>query len=356
MGNRMLLASLLACLTLAGAEDNALSADERAAGYDLLFNGIDLHGWHGYRRDTAPSGWSVRTDLPLGPRIQNGNGEKLYLLSDRKYQNFDLKFDAQTPINGESGVHIRFEETATTPYDHISGPLFQICGPYNVDCVMDTHHFGSCYDMFAPIASLRETWPNPPGTWNRIRIVAFDSDIVHYGNGKKLLEYRIGSPEFLDAYSKSKYSNDGNNGRYYDIHPGGFALQHRGDTGIAYRNIKAKELSAHPFLREFQATGKWPDSLPQDFAFGLAASGIPVRDREKPSGIHASALASGSLLIEAGNDLDGFEAWNLEGRALPYRKLSDKAYLVERGEGAAGVILIRLKANGRIYPKRIGPF
>ena len=36
---------------------NTLTAEERAGGCELLFDGESLAGWRGYRRDTAPGGW-----------------------------------------------------------------------------------------------------------------------------------------------------------------------------------------------------------------------------------------------------------------------------------------------------------
>ena len=121
--------------------------------------------------------------------------------------------------------------------------------------------------MFPVASTIRITWYNPPGSWNQLRIIAYDSSYVHYGNGKKLLEYKIGTQAYLQAYNESKYVSDGNNGRYYHIHPGGILLQHHGEPGITFRNIKIKELNMHPFNREFK-DGKWPDALAQTFVFG----------------------------------------------------------------------------------------
>ena len=42
---------------------NTLTADEKAAGWKLLFDGKSLAGWRSYKTETAPGGWSVQ----LGP-------------------------------------------------------------------------------------------------------------------------------------------------------------------------------------------------------------------------------------------------------------------------------------------------
>ena len=40
---------------------NALTAAEKAAGWQLLFDGKTLDGWRGYRRETLPdAGWEIK--------------------------------------------------------------------------------------------------------------------------------------------------------------------------------------------------------------------------------------------------------------------------------------------------------
>lgn len=38
---------------------NKLTPEEEAAGWQLLFNGQDLKGWHNFKRDTIRPGWQV---------------------------------------------------------------------------------------------------------------------------------------------------------------------------------------------------------------------------------------------------------------------------------------------------------
>lgn len=337
-------AAILLAVALGGAgaqEHNKLTQDEAAAGYDLLFNGLDLDNWHAYRTDKVTDAWTIKTNAPLGVRIENGNGSTLPILTDKKYTNFDLKVDVQTPAAGNSGIFTRYEEVATQSGNARSGPELQICGPSHSDCVGATKHFGSCYDMFGVKESIRTTWYNPPGQWNQIRIVAFDSNYVHYGNGKKLLEYKIGTADFLRAYNESKYVSDGNNGRYYHIHPGGILLQHHGEIGISFRNLKARELEVHPFKREFP-DGKWPETLPQEFAFGKVSNGVAAGGPRGASAISARRMASGATLITVPAGHAGFAALSLDGRAIPFQRVSDGVYSIGRQRHATGVVIVRM--------------
>lgn len=332
-------------VSAAGAqEQNKLTTEETQAGYDLLFNGVDLSNWHAYRLTAVTDAWTVKSNAPLGPRIENGNGNKLPILTNKKYTNFDLKFDFQTPVDGNSGVFTRYEEVATQPGNARSGPEFQVCGPRDTDCATPVAHPGSCYDMFGVKESIRNSWYNTPGTWNQARIVAFDSNYVHYGNGKKLLEYKIGTPEFIRAYNESKYVSDGNNGRYHHIHPGSFLLQHHGEIGMTFRNLKARELTVHPFKREF-ADGKWPEELPQAFVFG-ATTAVAAPGRPASAEISTRQAGSGVTLVSVHSRHADFSAAGIDGRAVPHRKVSEGVYSISRQDGASGIVILRLRAGG----------
>ncbi len=330
-----------ALISFSGAQEaNTLSSAETEAGYDPLFNGKDLNNWHAYRSDKVTDAWRVKTDAPLGPRIENVAGEKRSIMTDNKYQNFDIKIDVKVTRDGNSGIFTRYEETALTEKDARSGPEFQVCGPENNDCSLEKRHFGSVYDLFGVSSSIRDTWYNAHGQWNQIRIVAFDSNYAHYGNGKKLLEYKIGTAEFIKAFNASKYANDVNNRRYYHIHPGAIMLQHHGEHGMAFRNLKAKELTVHPFLKEFP-DGKWPEELPQDFVFGPPTTSLGSGMELVPSQITARHRGSGAIMVSVPLGHIDFQVTDVHGRQVPFIEMGEGRYSLSRHEGKFGIVVIR---------------
>jgi len=331
---------------------NELTQEETDAGYDLLFNGKDLSNWHAYRKPQVTDAWTVKTNAPLGARIENGDGTKDPILTNKKYKNFDIKMEVQTPANGNSGIFTRYEETATSSANARSGPEYQVCGPSHSDCAGGLHTYGTCYDMFPVKSNLVSTWYKAPGNWNQIRIIAYDSNYVHYGNGKKLLEYKIGSADFLRAYNASKYVSDGNNGRYYDIHAGGILLQHHGETGITFRNMKAKELTVHPFLKDFP-DGKWPDTLSQDFVFEKATVGLTESRGSADAAIALSYSSEERALIRiTGRHVD-VRVLSLSGKVLPYTRLGGGEYAVDRRNLGGGIALVRAKVDGKTLSRLI---
>lgn len=66
------LAALAVPVMLAAEAANTVSAEEKAAGFTLLFDGTAATGWRGYRQKTLPSAWTV-VDGTLG--LSGGNGE-----------------------------------------------------------------------------------------------------------------------------------------------------------------------------------------------------------------------------------------------------------------------------------------
>jgi hypothetical protein len=344
---------ILGFATTNQAQENQLTPSEAAAGYDLLFNGKDLSNWHGYRTPgRVPSYWQVKSDGPLGVRIENAAGGTVPILADKPYKNFDVKIDVQTPVNGNSGIFLRYEEVVSYYGDARSGPEVQICGPDHSDCKSPLNAFGASYYMFAVTENLRTSWYNPPGSWNQIRVIAYDSNYVHYGNGKKLLEYKIGTTEFMNAYNASKYKSDGNNGRYYDIHAGGILLQHHGETGLTFRNLKAKELTVHPFKKDF-ANGKWPDTLGQGFVLESAPVSAQLKDESISDKVKLTSRNHGATEIRVLTPHSEFQALSTDGKALQFQRTSENTYSLSTPPNGAGIAIIRIRSEGRQLSKII---
>ncbi|MEL6590641.1 MAG: family 16 glycoside hydrolase, partial [Bacteroidota bacterium] len=60
-----------------GPKHNVLTAEESAAGWQLLFNGRNLDGWHNYGKKTV-AGWAIE-DEALVALGEDGGGD---ILSD----------------------------------------------------------------------------------------------------------------------------------------------------------------------------------------------------------------------------------------------------------------------------------
>ncbi len=228
-------------------EVNRLTDQEAAAGWRLLFDGSTVRGWTGLKGTPFPSGsWKVergalRTlDTPHGRDI----------VSEEKFDNFELAFDYKISPGGNSGVkylvqqewlspHWTPDQTAAYKADQAVAAVgyeFQI----HDDAALkrqpgwEAESTGALYLLVPP----GEKRMNPPGEWNSARVVVDGMHVEHWLNGKKLLEYELGSKELLDKVEKTKFRKVPG---YGQKGPGNIVLQHHGSP-VWFRNVRVKEL------------------------------------------------------------------------------------------------------------------
>ncbi len=209
---------------------NALTAEERADGWKLLFDGESLAAWRGYKRDGVPDGWQA-VDGALA-RVGRGGD----LVTVEQFADFELRFDWKVEEGGNSGVMFRVAEGDGPPWH--TGPEFQIL-----------HNAGHA-DGRAPITSAASNYAvHPPARdvtlpvrhWNTARLLVRGAHVEHWMNGEKLLEYELGRPDWEERMLASKFAAIPRYGRETRGH---IAIQDHGDP-VAFRNIKIRRLDAN---------------------------------------------------------------------------------------------------------------
>ena len=88
---------------------NTLTAEEEAAGWELLFDGQSLDQWRGYGRDDLPETWIVR-DGEMMLQTEGGNMDGVDVVTIAEYTDFELVFDFKVGPSGNSGVFYRVQE------------------------------------------------------------------------------------------------------------------------------------------------------------------------------------------------------------------------------------------------------
>jgi cytochrome c len=205
---------------------NELTAEEKADGWRMLFDGHSTLGWRGFGKPAMPDGWQP-VDGAL-TRVAPGGD----ILTHGQYENFELALEWRIAAGGNSGIFYRVRDKVRH-----SGPEMQVLdNQAHADSADRKRSAGSCYDMYAPVDDLTA----PIGSWNRVRIVARGPHIEHWLNGIKAFEYEIGSPEWLSRLYASKYRRSTTYGREKRGH---ILLQDHGDP-VAYRNIRIRPLPA----------------------------------------------------------------------------------------------------------------
>lgn len=204
---------------------NFLTAQEKADGFRLLFDGRTLDGWVAYGADAPPQqGWGVR-DAAL-TRIGPGGGD---LCTAEAFADFEFRFDWRIAAGGNSGViyHVVDGQPAT----YHSGLEYQVLDDANEP--RDVHSAGALYDLVSPPADkpLR-----PAGQWNSGRIVVRGGRLEHWLNGTKIVDAPRAGAEWDKMVAGSKFKQWPVFGA---AGTGRIALQEHG-AEVSYRNLRIR--------------------------------------------------------------------------------------------------------------------
>jgi hypothetical protein len=210
--------------------DNTLTDAEKAAGWQLLFDGTTIDKWRGYNTTDVPTVWTI-----VDGAIRATPGKGADLVSAEEYGDFEFVVDFKVAKNGNSGIFFRGVESATGPIYH-SAPEYQVLDDIgHPDAKNGPDRFcGANYAIEKPLVSAC----NPAGEWNSAKIVAKDAHVEHWLNGKKTADYELWSPEWKAKVAASKFKAWPGYGMAKSGH---LALQHHGDE-VAFKNIKVRPL------------------------------------------------------------------------------------------------------------------
>jgi hypothetical protein len=206
---------------------NTLTAEEKRAGWKLLFDGSTLTGWRGFKSTTPPAGWK-----PLnGTLVLDGKGGDLMTVD--QYADFELSLEWQISPNGNGGIMFRVAPGGENTYS--TGPEFQLLhNEGHNDGKKPITSAGSNFAVHEPARDVTK----PVGQWNHIRLIVKGAHVEHWMNGEKLLEYELWSPDWDARVQASKFAKMPGYGRSKQGH---LAIQDHGNW-VAFRNIKIRVL------------------------------------------------------------------------------------------------------------------
>lgn len=212
------------------AEPAALSNEEKEAGFQLLFNGVDLKGWQ------HTGNWEVVE----GTISRKGKGGSLVYTVEKVPDDFELRFEWKVASGSNSGVYYRPGQYEYQILDNAKHP----------DGQNPRTSAASIYFCCAPC----EDATNPVGEWNQGRIVCQGTVIQHWLNGKKVID--------LD-YADSKWAEHVEllRKRGGDLKARGamLNLQDHGDP-VWYRSLRWKNLDGKAVLDRTPVT---PAAIPE---------------------------------------------------------------------------------------------
>ena len=220
---------------------NTLSQAEKEAGWKLLFDGETTGRIRNFNSESLGSAWKVKDGtLALTGKEKGETGWQSskggdIVISDREYQNYELRLDWKVAKNGNSGIIYKSKEGNAYSYAWNTGLEMQILDNVgHPDGQIKMHRAGDLYDILPS----RFVTVNESEEWNRIRLIVKDDKIEHWQNGYKVVEADMKSPEWKEWTEKSKFNEMNDYGKAQSGH---IVLQDHGDR-VWFRNIKIKEL------------------------------------------------------------------------------------------------------------------
>lgn len=221
---------------------NSLSEIEKRSGWKLLFDGKTSTGWKGaYKAGFPEKGWSIAGGelkvLASGGAESTNGGD---IVTTGQYSAFDLSFEFRITPGANSGVKYFVTLSENNPGSAIGLEYQVLDDSLHPDAKKGrdgNRTMASLYDLIK--ANKTERFINPPGQWNRGRVVVYPGNHVeHYLNGIKVLEYDRASTAYRDLVAASKYKTWPGFGEAAQGH---ILLQDHGNE-VSFRSIRLKVL------------------------------------------------------------------------------------------------------------------
>ena len=213
-----------------------LTAEEKARGFEMLFDGTDLSKWHGDLEGYTVVNGAIYVSANYGA---TGN-----LYTNKEYRNFVFRFEFCFLEEGvNNGVGIRTPENVDAAYDGMCElQILDHDAPAYAGWLRDYQVHGSIYGV-VPAKRLKH---KPLGEWSTEEIVVEGDHIKVTVNGKVITDADVrkvtkGHNVAPDGSDKNPYTIDGHN------HPGmfnykGFISFCGHGAGLKIRNVRILDL------------------------------------------------------------------------------------------------------------------
>ena len=258
----------LACAAVlaAPAADNQLTAQEKSAGWRLLFDGKTYAGWEDPTKKVPPdNGFTIEDGCLKSLPHQSLNQD---LFTTARYGDFEMEFDWRISPGGNSGVKYRIQERVMLDdekagqkfedrvnasmknrrkdrppngQEYVIGFEYQVLdNQKNPDALRGTNHqAGALYDMLSPLKDATK----PVGEFNHSRLVVKGDAVEHWLNGVKVVDGSLNAPEV----AKGSAARWGTDSQVYELlvkHPRKecqISIQNHGSDAW-FKNLKIRKL------------------------------------------------------------------------------------------------------------------
>ena len=228
--------------TASAQEENTLTQQEKADGWQLLFNGKNLNGWHSYLQQGTGKDWSVEDGaIMLKKNNHDPRNDFADLVTDQEFANFDLKLQWKAKPCIDSGVMVYVNESPKYKNTYNTGLEMQIA---DLACtVPDSREIlRRSGDLYGVISTKINT-VKPAGEWNQFEIISNNGHLQLIQNGQEI-STQLWDDAWRKLVTESKFANMQDFGTFHKGHISLQGTEDKADSGVklSFRNIKIKKL------------------------------------------------------------------------------------------------------------------
>jgi len=206
-----------------------------------LFDGKTLTNWHVYNKAGQPISdkWTVKDGVINYAGKAKGEKHGDDLITDKEYENFELKLEWKVSEGANSGIFYGIREDTKYSVPYLTAPEIQVLdNERHADAKAGkngNHKAGSLYDMVPPadLAAVK-----PAGEWNKAKMKIDNGQGTFWLNGKQMVTFPTKGEGWDALVANSKFKTWEGFGKFPK---GKIALQDHGDK-VWFRNIRIREL------------------------------------------------------------------------------------------------------------------
>lgn len=243
---RIIVLVLSGCLVSAYAmaqQSNTLSRQEKKDGWQLLFNGHNLNGWHSYLEKSPGKDWKVKNGTIMLVKNNNDDYKSCAdLTTNKEFENFDLKLEWKMKPGVDSGVMFYVHESPKYRETYETGPEMQIADLYGTipDSRILKERAADIFDLIpVDTEEVRRA-----GKWNQYEIISDKGHLQLFENGHKVIDTHLWDTHWKDLIANSKFKSMPGFGTFHKGHISlqGTEIKGKSKVKIWFRNIKIKRL------------------------------------------------------------------------------------------------------------------
>ena len=203
-----------------------------------LFDGSNTDQWRDTKEDKFPvHGWVVDGDVltVLGKTEEQPGGHDI--ISKQQYSNFELELEVRLSEGANSGIKYFVTDSIPGNEGTFLGLEYQLIdNERHADALLGrdgNRRMAALYDLIPPAENITI---NPPGEWNKVRIIVDGNHVEHWLNEEKVLDFDRKSLGFRELVSLSKYKDL----EHFGEHEKGRILLQGHGNDVSFRAIKIR--------------------------------------------------------------------------------------------------------------------